>query len=158
MKKDKAIRRLLDLYKEKQNLVILNADDGFFVLDDFYLFDKSRIFNVGIAEQATVGMAAGMAMNGIIPVIYGKIPFILMRAFEQLRYDVNEHNLPVKIFGVGKNNRYLPLGRSHCIDDDDLPLMRILSNFEVHTPNEDDYEHIIQRFINSKGPSLVRLE
>jgi transketolase len=156
--KNKILPILLPYFLNNKKIVILNADDGLFGFGEYLNADKSRIYNVGIAEQAIVGIAAGMAMVGLTPLIYAKIPFITMRAFEQLRYDVNEHNLNVKILGVGANNYNKPLGRSHCMDDDDLHLFKMLNNFNVYTPTDETARYCVENFINIDGPTYIRCE
>ena len=123
-----------EYFKKEQSMVLLAGDMGFAVLDQFFDNHADRAFNSGINEQATVGIAAGMCMTGLQPIIYSQIPFITMRAYEQLRYDVNEHNLNVKIVGVGANNYFAPLGRSHCMDEDDITLLSILKNILIISP------------------------
>lgn len=58
-----------------------------------------RCLNCGTAEQATVSMAAGMAIAGLRPILYSITPFLLERAFEQIKIDVDQMNLPVGIIG-----------------------------------------------------------
>lgn len=60
-----------------------------------------RFIDVGIAEQNCIGVAAGIALEGNIPVVMGMLPFLSMRACEQVRTDVCYQNLPVRIIGTG---------------------------------------------------------
>ena len=65
--------------------------------DDF----PERYIDTGITEQNVIGLAAGLALEGNIPVVMGMIPFLSMRACEQVRTDVCYQNLPVRIIGTG---------------------------------------------------------
>ena len=56
-----------------------------------------RFIDTGIAEQCVVGVASGLAYEGNIPFIIGMMPFMSMRALEQVRTDVCYPNLPVHI-------------------------------------------------------------
>lgn len=58
-----------------------------------------RALNVGLMEQSMVSFAAGMAMSGLRPVCYSILPFLIERAFEQIKLDVDQMNLPVGIVG-----------------------------------------------------------
>ncbi|MBL1243440.1 MAG: transketolase [Sulfurimonas sp.] len=153
--KQEVMKYLYPYFEENEKMVLLAGDMGFAVLDSYFEHSK-RAFNTGINEQATVGMAAGMALTGISPIIYSQVPFITMRAFEQLRYDVNEHNLNIKIVGVGADNYFAPLGRSHCMDSDDITLIGILKNFLILSPTRETIKEDIQKMIDYDGPVYMR--
>ena len=68
---------------------------------DFKKEFPGRLVDVGIAEQNMIGVAAGLALEGNIPFVSGMIPFLSMRACEQVRTDVCYQNLPVRIVGTG---------------------------------------------------------
>ena len=81
-------------------LWVLTADTGGSLVD-FKKDCADRFVDVGIAEQNCVGVAAGLALEGNIPVVMGMIPFLSMRACEQVRTDVCYQNLPVRLIGTG---------------------------------------------------------
>ena len=147
---------LYPYFAADEKMVLLVGDMGFAVLDDYFLNHPNRVFNVGICEQAMISMAAGMAMTGMYPMVYTQVPFLTMRAFEQIRYDLNEHQLNVKMVGVGANNYFDKLGRSHCMDDDDIALMSILKNVLLMKPTKDSVSDAIKKILEYKGPAYVR--
>lgn len=151
-----AMSKIYDFFKKDQSFVLLAGDMGFAVLDSFFDNHPDRAFNTGINEQATMGIAAGMAITGMRPIIYSQIPFITMRAFEQLRYDINEHKLNVKIVGVGADNYFSALGRSHCMDDDDVALISILENIKIYSPTHETLEEDIVDMFSHDGPTYMR--
>jgi len=153
--KQEVMRLLYPYFTSNDKMVLLAGDMGFAVLDS-YFEHKNRAFNTGINEQATVGIAAGMSLTGLSPIIYSQVPFITMRAFEQLRYDVNEHNLNIKIIGVGADNYFAPLGRSHCMDSDDVALIGILKNFLILSPTKETIEEDIIKMMAYNGPVYMR--
>ena len=110
MRKAKIISALFEAYKNNPRIIILNCDDSLFGFSEFFEYDKKRIFNVGIAEQATIGIAAAMSTTELVPIVFSKLNFIILRAYEQIKYDVNEHNFPVKIIGIGADNFNKSLG------------------------------------------------
>ena len=77
---------------------------GFGVTDQFKKEFPDRIFNLGMMEQGTVGIAAGMAMEGLIPIVYSIVNFIAFRALEQIRNDAQAEldRLPVEISTLEK--------------------------------------------------------
>ncbi|TMP27113.1 transketolase [Pseudoalteromonas rubra] len=154
--KKEAMSKIYDIFKADPEFVLLAGDMGFAVLDSFFDNHPNRAFNTGINEQATMSIAAGMAITGMRPIIYSQIPFITMRAFEQLRYDINEHKLNVKIVGVGASNYFSALGRSHCMDDDDIALVSVLKNIEIYSPTSETLEKDIEAMFSHNGPSYMR--
>ncbi len=80
-------------------IVLLWADVGAGLFVKHRADFPKRVINIGICEQATVSMAAGMAMEGLRPVVYTIMPFLIERAFEQIKIDVDQQNLPVGLVG-----------------------------------------------------------
>ena len=154
--KQDVMKEVYNYFKNDEKMVLLAGDMGFAVLDLYFDNHKNRAFNSGINEQATVGMASGMAMTGLKPIIYSQVPFITMRAFEQLRYDVNEHNLNIKVVGVGANNYFAPLGRSHCMDEADVTLISILKNILIISPTKESLEQDVKKMFEYDGPVYMR--
>jgi transketolase len=92
----------LELHKrmrEDARLVLLWGDVGGGLFKAHAKDFPTRVVNVGICEQATVSMAAGMAMQGLRPIVYTITPFLIERAFEQIKLDVSQQNLPVGLVG-----------------------------------------------------------
>ena len=97
---------IISYAREDKRVVLLVCDMGFGVTDNFKREFPDRIFNMGIMEQGTVGIAAGMAMSGLIPVVYSIVNFLVFRAIEQIRNDVVIQNLNVKFIATGANNYF----------------------------------------------------
>jgi len=154
-KKD-VMKEIFNYFKHNEKMILLVNDMGFAVLDDFFDNFSNRTINVGIAEQSTIGIAAGMSKTGLIPIVYSQIPFLVMRAYEQIRYDINEHNLNIKLVGVGANNYFKSLGRSHCMDDDDIYMMKIFKNFLILSPTKESLKDDIKKMFEYNGPVYLR--
>jgi len=154
-KKD-VMNALYEYFNADESLCLLVGDMGFAVLDRFFADFKNRVFNVGIMEQCMVSMAAGMNLCGMTPVVYSQIPFLTMRAFEQIRYDICEHNLNVKLVGIGADNYFNMLGRSHCVDSDDIKIMSIFSNMQILCPSVETVGNDVKTMMAYAGPSYIR--
>jgi len=89
-----------DLAKKHDNVWVLAADTGG-SLTAFKNEFPDRFIDVGIAEQNCAGIAAGLALEGNIPFITGMIPFMTMRACEQVRTEICYQDLPVRMIGTG---------------------------------------------------------
>jgi len=92
-----------------------------------------RFINVGVAEQMMVGLCAGLALRGCIPVAYTIATFTIYRPFEQVRVDCCYQNLPVKLVGVGGGVNYSTLGGTHHAQED-VALMSAIPNMTVIAP------------------------
>jgi len=150
---------MLEIYKYFQNdtkMVLLVGDMGFAILDNFFNQYPNRTINTGIAEQSSIGIAAGMEKIGLKPIVYSQVPFLVMRAYEQIRYDLSEHNANVKMIGVGANNYFESLGRSHCMDDDDIQMMKLLKNILVLSPTKTTLKDDVKKMFEYHGPVYVR--
>jgi transketolase len=150
------MQEVYNYFKNDTSYVLLAGDMGFAVLDNFFDNHKQRAFNTGITEQATIGIAAGMALNGLKPIVYSQVPFLVMRSYEQIRYDLNEHKMNVKLIGVGADNYFHALGRSHCIDDDDIAMMKIMKNFKIYDPTLESLQKDIADMFAYDGPTYLR--
>ena len=119
---------LAELGHEHPNLWVLTPDIGATVIEFRDTF-PDRFIDVGLAEQVCVGIAAGLAYDGNIPVVSGMLPFLSMRALEQIRTDVCYPNLPVKI--IGTHGGLVGNGGSTHYAVEDLALMCALTNMTV---------------------------
>ena len=79
---------LVPYFEKDPRYYLLINDSGFGKTDEIQKLFPPRVFNLGIMEQATVGIASGMAQSGLIPVIYSIAAFLVFRAYEQIRVDV----------------------------------------------------------------------
>ena len=114
-----------------------------------------RIFDVGIAEQHAVSMAAGMASAGLNPFVSIYSTF-LQRAFDQVVHDVCLQNLPVTVIAdragiVGED------GKTHH-GAFDITYLRCLPNAIVAAPmDENELQHLIYTAYKHRGPFAIRI-
>ncbi len=117
----------------------------------------ARFIDTGITEQTMIGMAAGLALRGRIPVVHALAPFLTMRAFEFIRTDLGIAHLPVKLSG------YIPgflsdgNGPTHQ-SIEDVSIMRGIPGMEVYCPaDEDDLVGMLPAIWRSPAPAYVRI-
>jgi transketolase len=91
---------MLELGQKYNHVWGLTADTGGSI-KDFRKACPDRFIDVGVAEQNLAGIAAGLALEGNIPFIFGMIPFMTMRACEQNRTAICYQDLPVRFVGTG---------------------------------------------------------
>ena len=114
-------------------VVLLSGDIGNKLFDGFKAHSKERFYNCGVAEANMMGVAAGLALNGLRPVVYTITPFTTTRCLEQIRVDVCYHEAPVIIVGTGAGMSYAELGPTHhsC---EDIAILRVLPGMTVLCP------------------------
>lgn len=146
---------LAELGEEHENLWVLTPDIGA-TLVEFRDKYPDRFVDVGLAEQACVGISAGLAYDGNIPVVSGMLPFLSMRALEQVRSDVCYPNLPVKI--IGTHGGLVGNGGSTHYAVEDLALMCALTNMTVTSIGDPVMVgEIIRQSMDMQGPIYIRL-
>ena len=139
------------------SVYVLTADTGFHVFDEFQQQFPDRFMNVGISEAAMIGMAAGMAQAGKQVFVYGIVPFVTMRCFEQIRNDLCYPDLPVRVVGVGGGLTYGPAGMSHH-SIEDIAVMSCLPNMTVVCPGDPvEVEKAVAAVMSLPGPCYLRL-
>jgi transketolase len=119
---------LLALGEEHPNVWGLTADVGA-PIAPFAAAFPDRYVDVGIAEANLAGIAAGLALEGMIPFIAGMAPFVSMRALEQNRTDICYQDLPVRFVGWGAG--LVNAGGSTHNAMEDIALMKALVNMTV---------------------------
>jgi transketolase len=110
-----------------------------------------------VAEANMMGVAAGMAMNGLRPVAYTITPFITTRCLEQIRTDVCYHEAPVTIVAVGAGLAYSGLGPTHHACED-ISFLRSLPNMVVICPGDAfEVRAALRASLQQDRPVYIRL-
>lgn len=107
-------KTMVELAQKDPSVFLIILDVGGNAFDEFKQKFPERFFNLGVMEQASVGFASGMALEGLKPYVYTIAPFMLDRPFEQVKLDVVEQNANVKLFGFWD---YPTAGPTHRIKD-----------------------------------------
>lgn len=149
---------MMDLVDEHQELVVLTADVASSAgLKDFAEKYPSRFYNVGIAEQNMVGIAAGLAKEGANVFITSFASFASMRCYEAIRTLVGYMNLNVKIVGLASGLSLGVQGNTHyCFED--ISLMRTIPGIKILSPADCTEEMKCLAYMsNYNGPVYLRL-
>ena len=151
------IQSLLKLAHTDERVVLLTADLGYLVIEEFIETFPHRFVNVGVAEQNMVGIATGLAEAGFIPYIYSITPFAALRPFEFIRNGPIYHNLPVRIVGVGQGVEYGINGLSHYALED-IGVLRTQPNLTIIAPADNaQTRNAVERTYDLPGPIYFRL-
>lgn len=137
--------------------MLLTGDLGYSVFEDFQKQLPRQYINCGIAEQNMTGVAAGLAIEGYIPLIYSIVPFVTMRNFEQIRNDICYQHLNVKIVGVGAGFSYGPYGHTHH-GLEDIGILRTLPDLVILAPGDPpEAKWATEKMLAYNGPVYLRL-
>jgi transketolase len=146
-----------NLARENDKLVMLSGDIGNKLFDNFKKVDDRRFFNCGVAEANMMGVAAGMALSGLRPVVYTITPFTTTRCFEQIRVDACYHNAPVVIVGTGSGLSYAELGPTHH-SLEDMAILRTLPGMRVLAPcDTTELRLALRAALREDGPVYIRI-
>ncbi len=117
-----------------------------------------RFINCGVAEQAMIGIAAGMALKGMRPFCYTIATFSLYRPFEMVRDDLAYQNLPVTVIGMGAGVIYSTLGGTHHTMED-IAVASAIPNMTVLAPCDPEEMRLATTWCatESTGPVYMRL-
>lgn len=155
--RQKLIEELCRAARTDGRLVLLTADLGFGVLDQFAEEFPDRFFNVGVAEQSLIATATGLAEAGFIPYCYSIATFASLRGLEFIRNGPVAHSLPVRVIGIGPGMDYGFDGLSHFAIDD-VGSLRCQPGLTIWTPS--DESDISSQFVSVNdlpGPVYLRI-
>lgn len=123
-------------------------------LSHFQKVYPDRFFDVGIAEQHAVTFAAGLAVNGMRPVVAIYSTF-LQRAYDQILHDVCRQNLPV-IFAIDRSGLVGEDGDTHH-GVFDISFLRHIPNLTLMAPkNTTEMKYMLEYALNMDGPVAIR--
>ncbi len=154
------VQQLSVLARKDSKVVLIVEDVGFSFIEDFAKEFPKQFYNFGVTEQASMGIAAGMALAGLKPYIYSMIPFVTMRNYEQLRNDVCYHNANVKVIGVRGSKHYKFLGFSHNVmpeNEDELILSHLPNLHQFYPKSPDEVTNFMSVMYNIERPCYLRL-
>jgi len=154
------IDTLIELAEKDPKIVLIIPDVGFNYMDDFQKRFPDRLFNLGVTEQSTMIIAAGMALSGLKPYVYSMINFVTFRPYEALRNAICLHHANVKILGVKGSEGYKFLGFSHNLiaENEEIKVLEQLPNFKsfiADTPQK--VKKVILETYKINSPCYIRL-
>lgn len=143
--------------REDARIWVVSGDLGFGMFDKIKRDFPERFVNVGAAEQVMMGVGVGLAIEGIVPVVYSITPFLLYRPFETIRNYVDREGIPVKLVGGGRDRDYGHDGFSHW-SEEDRKVMALFPNVDSVWPEtKEDIPEILYSMITSPRPVYLNL-
>jgi transketolase len=151
------VNTIQDIMSKDNNLCLLLGDIGVFGFRNCFEQHPSRTYNIGILEQSTIGLASGLSKTNIIPVVHTIAPFLVERAFEQLKIDFGYQNLNGNFVTIGNSYDYAGLGCTHHCPAD-VSVLSTIPNFQITTPgNSKEFDYLFNKTYNNGAPTYFRL-
>lgn len=137
--RERFIRVVADLldHDEKAVVVLAVISHSLFADAGVERRHPRRLIDVGIREQAQIGITAGLALSGYKPIATGYAPFLVERAFEQVKLDFAHQDVSAILASVGGSWDSSGSGRTHQAPED-VALMSSLRSWTVHVPGHPD--------------------
>lgn len=146
---------LTELAEKDPDIYLIVGDIGYKIFDEYKFKFPKRFMNIGLCEQSMISFAAGMALEGLKPYVYTITPFLIERPFEQIKLDIDNQNLNVKLVGYAD---YPDQGPTHS-ELDGEGLMKLLKNTVSYFPknSKETREAVINSYA-SKKPCFISLK
>lgn len=127
------VRTTLDIMAQDNRVVLLLGDIGVYGFREAFEKYPDRTFNIGILEQASVGLAAGLALEGMIPIFHSIAPFVVERTLEFLKNDFGYQGLGGNFVSVGASYDYASLGCTHHCPGD-VQVLKTIPGTQIFVP------------------------
>lgn len=149
---------MIDLGKQHKDIVALTADlGGSTKIGVFGKEFPDRFFNVGIAEQNMIGVAAGMAKAGLVPFVSTMSAFATMRVADQVHTDVCYQNANVKIIGSHAGTSFGQAGSTHHAIVDMAAFLAYPNMTYICPADGMETVNAIQAAYDNDGPFYIRI-
>lgn len=155
--RDRFARVTTELLGEHERLAVVLADIG---VDRFARAARrhpERVVNLGIREQLLIGVAGGLALTGMRPVVHTYAPFLVERPFEQLKLDLGHQDVGAILVSIGASYDASEEGRTHQ-SPGDVALLATLPGWTVEVPGHaDEAEAALRRAAAADDRVYIRL-
>ena len=137
--------------------VVVNDSVGSSNLAGFAAKNPDRVVNVGIAEQDMVGVAAGLASSGLVPIVSAAACFLTARALEQIKVDAAYSRLHITFCGMSPGLAYGELGSTHH-SVEDVAWLRAIPGMTVIVPSDPpETAQALRWAVGQDGPVFIRI-
>jgi transketolase len=149
---------LIELAKEDKDIMVLTCDSrGSASMGNFANEYPEQFVEVGIAEQDSVGIAAGLATCGKKPYVASPACFLSMRSVEQIKVDVAYSKTNVKLIGISGGVSYGALGMTHH-SLQDIAVIRAIPDIAVLLPADRfETKKMIEALQKYNKPAYIRI-
>lgn len=150
-----------ELYRQMEkdkDIWVLTGDLGYGMLDYIRRDFPDRFINCGASEQAMMGVAVGLALEGKKPFVYSITTFLLYRPYETIRNYINHEHISVRLVGSGRDSDYEHDGFSHFAGDVKPLLRNVFHNITTLWPEDkDEIPEMVKLMVDLSQPWFISL-
>lgn len=151
------VKTVENILEKDKKLVLILGDIGVFGFRNSFTKYPDRVYNIGILEQSTIGLAAGLALHGFIPIVHTIAPFIVERSLEQIKDDFGYQRLGGNFVSVGASYDYAALGCTHHCPGD-VGILKNVPEIEIVLPGTPaEFDSLFNQSYNNGHPTYFRL-
>jgi transketolase len=151
------VKTLEDLLVRDERLVVVLAEISYSLFNKNNPAFAKRVLNLGIMEQTMVSVAAGIAIEGLIPVVHSITPFLVERPFEQLKDDFCYQQLGGNFISTGASYDYSTEGMTHH-GPGDVQILRSLPGMQIVVPGTPaEFDTLFRASYANGSPTYYRL-
>jgi transketolase len=131
--REQFVTSLTQILDDDDRVAVVLADISGDRLAPAAIRHPERVINVGIREQAMIGVAAGLSLAGLRPVVHSYASFLVERPFEQIKLDLGHQDLGAVLVSIAGSYDAAGEGRTHQ-SPGDVALLDTVPGFSVHVP------------------------
>lgn len=151
------VKTIENLMSQDERLVLLLADVSRSLFDNAFRNFPQRTLNLGILEQTMTSVAAGMALEGFIPVMHTIAPFLIERPFEQIKDDFCYQRLGGNFISIGASYDYSTEGMTHQ-GSGDVQILKSLPGMQIVVPGTaKEFDTLFRETYANGSPTYYRL-
>jgi transketolase len=155
--REQMIQTVSDLFARDEHLALVLAEISCDLFKDILQRYSQRAVNVGIMEQTMIGVAAGLALEGFIPVTHSITPFLVERPFEQLKDDFCYQRLGGNFISTGASYDYGTEGMTHH-GMGDVQILCSLPGMQIVVPGSaSEFDRLFRAAYANGAPTYYRM-
>jgi len=151
------VETVSNIVQNDEKAILLLGDIGVFGFRNLLTNYSDRAYNIGILEQSTISMSAGLALNGLIPIVHTIAPFLIERSLEQIKVDLCYQGVGANLVSVGGSYDYAALGATHHCPAD-VPILNEIPDIEIILPGHPkELDKLFHQNYNNNKTTYYRL-
>ncbi|HCT75478.1 MAG TPA: transketolase [Micromonosporaceae bacterium] len=155
--RERFIKETLEILDEDPRAALVLAEISADPFAKAFVNHPDRAINVGIREQLMIGVAGGLALNGMRPIAHSYATFLIDRAYEQIKLDLKHQGVGAILVSVGASYDGAQAGYTH-MSPMDVSLLDTLPGWQVHTPGHpDEVGPLLRAAMTHDEPVYIRL-